>query len=126
MFQLQSDIPSDRPVDIAANYPLSEKAGARGTPLFLGICDIHENDDGGTTQNRTGDQGVAVPRLTAWLWYQISSYIVYLVWAHLSIKISNDILNAIFSGQKGLPSTVNCVILIKYSEYLKKCDEQEK
>ena len=27
---------------------------------------------GGTTQNRTGDQGVAVPRLTAWLWYQIS------------------------------------------------------
>ena len=26
---------------------------------------------GGTTQNRTGDQGVAVPRLTAWLWYHV-------------------------------------------------------
>ena len=27
---------------------------------------------GRTTQNRTGDQGVAVPRLTAWLWYHVN------------------------------------------------------
>ena len=39
---------------------------------------------GGTTQNRTGDQGVAVPRLTAWLWYQIC-FLLYAAFRDLSI-----------------------------------------